>query len=152
MQSSNSTNIRFLNLDWKHNKPWIKRKLSNVNLRFDRVLLGRGKSHIHVTDNISFQIEFKTHGLQLNSRGKKLTLLIAKSLGENNVSGISSIPVITSERSSPFFILEATAQKCLRYFNCNYLQFINQDRTVGSATSLQIFHQNIWQLKSKNMS
>jgi hypothetical protein len=39
---------------------------------------------------------------------------------------------------------------CLGYFNCNCLQFRNQDRTVVSATSLQIFHQNILQKRSKN--
>ena len=75
-----------------------------MNLKFDRVLRGRGKSHIHVTDNMSFQTEFTTHGLHLNYRGKKLTLLIAKSFCDNNVLGNSSIPVITSERSSSFFL------------------------------------------------
>jgi hypothetical protein len=143
LQSSNSTDIRFVNLDWNYNKPWIKRNVRNVNLRFDRVLLWRGKSHVHVTDNMSFQTEFTTHGLHLNSRGKKLTLLIIKSLGDNKVSGISNIPVITSERSSLIFSLEARAQRCLIYFNCIYLQFRNQDRTVVSSTSLQMFHQNI---------
>ena len=38
----------------------------------------------------------------------------------------------------------------LIYINCNYLQFRNQDNTVGSSTSLQIFHQNIRGLRSKN--
>jgi len=72
-----------------------------VNLRFDWILLVRGKSHIHVTDNMSFQTDFATNGLHLNSRGKNLIVLIARSLGDNNVSGINSIPVITSEKSSP---------------------------------------------------
>jgi hypothetical protein len=51
---------------------------------------------------MSFQRDFTTHGLHLNSQGKKLALLIAKSLGDNNVSAIGCIPVITSERSSLF--------------------------------------------------
>jgi len=138
-----------VNLDWKQNKQWIKRKAMNVNRRFDWILVGRCKSHIHVTDNMSFQTEFTTHGLHLNSRGKNLTFRIARSLGDNNVSCISSIPVFTSERSSPIFSLEATAQRCLRHFYCNYLQFRNQDRTVGSSTSIQIFHQNIQQIRRK---
>jgi len=66
------------------------------------------------------------------------------------VSGTNSIPVITSEKSSPIFSLETTAQRCLRYCNCNYLQFRNQDRTVGSSTSIQIFHKNIRQIRTKN--
>jgi hypothetical protein len=82
-----------------------------------------------------FQMEFTTHGLHINSRGK-ITLLIAKRLGDNDVSAISCIPVITSEISF-LFILKATAQRRLRYFNFNYLQLKNQDRTVGSSTSLQ---------------
>jgi hypothetical protein len=47
----------------------------------------------------------QTRGLHLNSRAKKkLTLLIAKSLGDYNVSGTSSIPVIISARASPLFL------------------------------------------------
>jgi hypothetical protein len=44
-----------------------------------------------------------THGLQLNSRGrKKLALLPTKSLSDNKVSGISSILIIINATSSPF--------------------------------------------------
>jgi len=75
---------------------------------------------------------------------------VARSLDDKNVSGINSIPVITSERSSRIFSLEATAQMCLRYFNCNYLQFRNKYRTLGSSTLIQIFHQNIRHLRRKN--
>jgi len=62
---------------------------------------------------MSFQTDFTTHAMHPNSRSKKLTLLIAKSLGDK-VSGIRSIPVITSERSSHLFSLEATAQGCFK--------------------------------------
>jgi hypothetical protein len=120
-----------VNLDWKHNKTWIKRKLRNVNLRFDRILLGRGKIHIPVTDNMSFQTEFTAHGLHLHSRGKKLTLLIVKSLGDSNVSGLAVFLLPPVKDSPIYFSLEATAERCLRYFNCNYLEFRNQYRTVG---------------------
>jgi len=59
-----------------------------VNLKLDRALLGCGKSHICVIEITSFQREdFMTHGLHLNSRDKKkLTLLIAKGVGDKNVS------------------------------------------------------------------
>ena len=81
----------------------MNRKVRSINPSLDRVLLGRGKSHIGVIDTSSFLREdITTHGLDLNSRGKrKLTLLIAKSLGDNNVSGVSSIPVITNARAFP---------------------------------------------------
>ena len=43
-----------------------------------------------------------THGLHLNSCGEKLTLLFAKSLSDNDVSGISSILIIINATTSPF--------------------------------------------------
>ena len=61
----------------------------------------------------------------------------------------SSIPVITSARSSPFFSLKTKAHRFLKCIDCNYVEFRNQDRTVGSSNSLQIFHQNIRELRSK---
>ena len=104
MQRSNNTNVRYVHLFWRHDKPWINRKVWNVNIRLDRTLWKCGKSHICVIKTTSFQRgDFTTHGLHLNSRGKKqLTLLTAKSLGDKNVSGTSNIPVITSARASPF--------------------------------------------------
>jgi len=66
-----------------------------------------GVSHTDVSETTSFQREdFTIHGPHLNStRQKKLTLLIVKSLGDKNVSGTSSIPVINSAGSSPSFSL-----------------------------------------------
>jgi len=99
MQRSNNTNVRSVHLFWRHDKYRINRKVWNVNLRIDRVVLGCDKSHIHVIETTSFQRE----DCHLNSQGKKrLILLTAKSLGDKNVSGTSSIPVITSGRASPF--------------------------------------------------
>jgi hypothetical protein len=47
--------------------------------------------------------EDATRGLSLNSQGKReLTILIAKRLGDGHVLGISSIPIITHARPSPF--------------------------------------------------
>jgi hypothetical protein len=75
-----------------------------MNLRLEWALMGRGTSHIGVIDtNCIVRDEYTTYGLHLNSQGKrKLTLLIARSLGRDHVSGISSIPVITHARASPF--------------------------------------------------
>jgi hypothetical protein len=75
-----------------------------MNLRLERALMGRGTSHIGVIDtNCIVREDYMTHGLHLNSRGKgKLTLLIARILGGDHVTGISSIPVITHARDPPF--------------------------------------------------
>jgi len=62
-----------------------------------------------------------------------MTLLITKSLGNYNVSGTSSIPVITRATASPYFSLKAKAQWCSKCTDCNYLEFRNQDRTVDSS-------------------
>jgi hypothetical protein len=125
-----------------------------VNLRLHRTLYGCGKCHSRVIETTSFQREvFTTHGLHINSRGKKkLTLLTAKNSGDKNVSGTSSIPVIPVQPPpppSPIFSLKAKAQTCLKIADCSYQDFINQDRIVDSSNSLQIFHQDIRGLRSK---
>jgi hypothetical protein len=76
-------------------------------------------------------------------------LLIARSLGGDYVSGISSIPVITHARASPFFSLKEKVQRFLKLTDCNFLGFREQGRTVDSSTYLHIFHQNIRGLRSK---
>jgi len=59
------------------------------------------------------------------------------------VSGISIILVII------LFSLKVKQRKCLRYADCNYLEFINQDRKVDSNNSPEVFHQNIIRLSNK---
>jgi hypothetical protein len=100
----NNTNVGFSNLFWRHDKSWINRKVRSVNLRFHWALFGCGKCHIRVIETTSFQREeLTTHSLHINSRGKKkLTLLIAKSLGDKNVSDTSIIPVIPVQKVSPY--------------------------------------------------
>ena len=57
--------------------PWINRKVRGVNLRLDQALFECGKSHICVTETTSFQREdLMTHGLHINSQGKKKLLLL----------------------------------------------------------------------------
>jgi hypothetical protein len=74
-----------------------------MNVRLERALMGRGASHIGVIDtNCIVWEEYTNHGLLLNSRGKRKLTLIARSLGGDHVSCISSIAVITNARASPF--------------------------------------------------
>ena len=123
-----------------------------MNLRLHRTLYGCGKCHSRVIETTPFQREeFTTHGLHINSRGKKkLTLVSAKNSGDKNVSGTSSIPVIPVQKApSPLFSLKAKAQRCLKCADCSYQEFINQDRIVDSSNSLQTFHQDIMGLRSK---
>ena len=77
--------------------------MGSRNLRLERALMGRGASHIGVIDsNCIVREEYTTNGLHLNSRDKRKLTLIARSLGCDHVSGISSIAVITNARDSPF--------------------------------------------------
>lgn len=98
------TNVGLVNLFRRHDKPWMNKKVRSVNVRLDRALLSNSLSHIGVIDTTTIvREEYTNHGLHLNWRGKrKLTLLIAKKLGDDHVSNISSIPVITHARASPF--------------------------------------------------
>jgi hypothetical protein len=93
-----------VNLLRRYDKPWMNRKVRSLNLRLDRALLGHGTSHIGVADTMTIGRDVYTaHGLHLNSRGKrKLTYLIAVRLDGGHVSDVSSIPVITRVRASPF--------------------------------------------------
>ena len=76
-ESSNNMNVRFVSLFWRHDKPWINRKVRGVNLRLDLALLECGKSHICVTETTSFQREdLMIHGLHLNSQDKKKLFLL----------------------------------------------------------------------------
>jgi hypothetical protein len=61
-------------------------------------------SHIGVTDTSSIVREdYTMHGLHLNSQGKRrLKQLIAERVVGGHASGISSIPVVTHAKASPF--------------------------------------------------
>ena len=98
------TNVRFVNLLRRRDEPWINRKVRSVNLRLDRALLEHGMSHLSVIDTTTIgREEYTTHGLHLNSRGKrKLMDLITDKLDGGHVSGVSSIPVIIRARAAPF--------------------------------------------------
>jgi bisphosphoglycerate-dependent phosphoglycerate mutase len=48
------------------------------------------------------------------------------------------------------FRLKRKAQRCLRYFDYNYLDFIEYDKNVDLSNSLRTFHQNVKRLRSKS--
>jgi hypothetical protein len=96
-------NVGLANLLRKH-KPWMNRKVRSVNVQLNRALLEHGTSHIGVIDTTTIVREdYMNHCLHLKWQGKgKLTLLFAEKLGDDHVSGISSISVITHATASPF--------------------------------------------------
>jgi hypothetical protein len=98
------TNVGFVNLLRRHDKPWMNKKVRSVNVRLHWALLGHGMSHVSVIDTMTIvREEFTNHGLHLNLRGKrKLMLLTAGGLDVGHVAGVSSIPVITHAIVSPF--------------------------------------------------
>jgi len=87
------TNVIFMNLLRRHDEPWMNSKVRSVNLRLNRVLLGHGMSHLNVTDTTTIRREeYTTHGLHLNSRGKrKVMLLIPNKLDGGHVLGVRCI-------------------------------------------------------------
>jgi hypothetical protein len=96
--------VGLANLFRRHDKPWMNKRVRTMNLRLDRALMGRDMAHIGVTDTASLvRDNYTIHGLHLNSRGKRrLTHLTAERISGGYVS-VSSIPVITHARASPFF-------------------------------------------------
>jgi hypothetical protein len=98
-ERTNNTNAWFVNLFKRYDKVYMNSKVRSVNLSLDCAQMGRGMSHIdfiYITSIVREQ--FRTHGLHLNFQSKRK--LIAKSQGNNHVSGINSIPVITSAGAS----------------------------------------------------
>jgi hypothetical protein len=81
-QETSSTNVKFVGLLWRHDKPWINMWVREVNFRLERSLVEVGRTHIDVADVSSISRREPTvHGLHLNLRGKdKLTRLIAESI------------------------------------------------------------------------
>jgi hypothetical protein len=50
VERSNNTSVRYVSLFWKHERPWINRKVRSENLGLDRSLFVCAKSHISVAD------------------------------------------------------------------------------------------------------
>jgi hypothetical protein len=80
LQRTANTNVGFVNLFKRHNKPWMNGKVRSVNLRLDLALMRCGMSHIGIIDTASvLRNEYAAHGLHFNSSGKRrLTHLIVE--------------------------------------------------------------------------
>ncbi|XP_069679979.1 uncharacterized protein [Periplaneta americana] len=103
-QKSGHTNVGFVNLFQRHDKPWMNRRVESVNLRIDLAQLERDMAHINIIDKSSIvREEYINHGLHLNSRGKdSLTRLIADSLQCDHGKCDNKIPVVIRHRACPF--------------------------------------------------
>jgi hypothetical protein len=90
-----NTNVGFVNLFSRHDKPWMNKRVRRVNLQLDRAL--------GVIDTASLvRDDYTANGLHLNSLGKRrLMHLIAQRISGGHVSSVSSIPVITHARALP---------------------------------------------------
>jgi hypothetical protein len=67
-----NTNMGFVSLFHRHEKPWMNKRIGSINLQLCRALMGCDMSHISVIDASSFVREdFMRHSLHLNSGGKK---------------------------------------------------------------------------------
>jgi hypothetical protein len=90
---TSSTNVKFVGLFWRHDKPWINRWVREVNLRLELSLVEVGRSHIDVVDISSIsRREHTVHGLHLNPRGKdKLTRLIAESIKGRHIPVVKGV-------------------------------------------------------------
>jgi hypothetical protein len=77
---TSNTNVGFVNLLRRYDKPWMNGRVRSMNLRLDRALMRCDMSQINVTDTGTIvRKEYITHGLHLNSRGKmRLTHLLWK--------------------------------------------------------------------------
>jgi hypothetical protein len=68
VERTSNTNVGFVNLFERYDKPWMNEKVRSVNLHPDQALMVRGTSHIGVIDTTSImREEYMTHGLHLNS-------------------------------------------------------------------------------------
>jgi hypothetical protein len=102
-ERTNNMHVGFVNLFQRYEKLWMNGRVRSMNLRVDRALMRRDMSLIGIIDAASIvRKDCNTHGLDLNSRGKKrLMHLIAERVTGDHVLGISSIPVITHATASP---------------------------------------------------
>jgi hypothetical protein len=69
-ERANNTNVGFVNLLRRCDKPWMNRRVGSVNLRTDRALMRCDMSHSVIDTGTFVREEYTTHGLHLNSRCK----------------------------------------------------------------------------------
>jgi hypothetical protein len=99
---STHTNVGFVGLLERHDRPHMNKWVRSVNMRLERVLWDMHKTHIGLIDVSSLNIYDHTrHVLHLNLRGKgKLVQLIANVIRCKPDTG--KIPVINGVNSRPF--------------------------------------------------
>jgi hypothetical protein len=65
-ERTSNTNVGFVNLFKRHDKPWMNGKVRSVNLWRDQALMGHGMSHIGILDTATIsRKEYTAYGLQL---------------------------------------------------------------------------------------
>jgi len=103
-KKSGRTNVGFVGLFERHDRPQMQRRVRSLSLRLDRALLSPETSHIGLIDVSSIgRLGYTSHGLHLNSRGKrKLSKLIADRIKDEKVRKSEKIPVVISARATPF--------------------------------------------------
>jgi hypothetical protein len=70
-EKTNNTNVGFVSLLRRCEKPWRNGRVKSVNFQLDWAQMGHDISHINVNDTSTTVREgYTTHGLRLNSRGK----------------------------------------------------------------------------------
>jgi hypothetical protein len=88
-------NVGYVNLLKMRDKPWMNGRVRRVNLRRDWALTEHDMTHIGITDATFVRYDYTTHGLHLNSRGRrKLMHLIAETTSGGHASRVGSIPAI----------------------------------------------------------
>jgi hypothetical protein len=94
----NNTDVGFVNLFIRYDKPWMNKRTRSMNVWLDWALRGHDMSHTGVINTASIIREVCTsHGLCLNSQGeRRLANLAAEKMGGNHVTDVRSIPVITN--------------------------------------------------------
>jgi hypothetical protein len=71
-ERTSNTGVGFINLFERHDKSWTNTRVRSMNLQLHRSLMKHDMSHIGVINTSSTMREdYTTHGLHLNSRGKK---------------------------------------------------------------------------------
>jgi hypothetical protein len=103
-EKTDNTDVVFVSPFRRHDNLWINRRVRSINLGLDWVLLEHDVSSIGVIDTASIMREdYTSNGLHLNSQGmRRLVNLTAERMGDNQVTSVSSVPVITHTRASPF--------------------------------------------------
>jgi hypothetical protein len=101
-KNSTHTNVGFVGLLERHDRPHMNKWVRSVNIRLERALWDIDKTHIGLIDVSSLnRYDHTRQGLHLNLRGKvKLVQIIANEITCKPDTG--KIPVITGVNSRPF--------------------------------------------------